>query len=71
MEIKFRNVITLIVIAGLIGGAGFAIVYEDITNPETTLADNQLFNIWIGAVIGYGGTIIAFLYSESQRSSSG
>ena len=66
VEIKFRNIVTLIVIGGLIGGAGIAITYEDILNPETSLGDNQLFNIWIGAILGYGGSIITFLYSQQD-----
>ncbi len=67
VEIKFRNIVTLIVIGGLIGGAGAAITYEDIQNPETSLGDNQLFNIWLGAILGYGGAIITFLYSQENN----
>jgi len=87
MDLKFRNLVTLIVIAGLMGGSGIAIVYDSFEHPqllvsETTLPDgtitktfannslaaNQLFNIWLGAIIGFGGAIIAFLYKQPKAS---
>jgi len=87
VEMKFRNFVTLIVIGGLICGAGVAIVAESFTQPQilatevttpdgtvtktytnNSLANNQLFNIWIGAVLGYGGAIIAVLYKARTAS---
>jgi len=87
MDIKFRNIVTLIVIAGLMGGSGVAIVYDSFEHPEVlvsetalpdgtvtktfannSLAANQLFNIWLGAIIGFGGAIIAFLYKQPKAS---
>lgn len=81
VEMKFRNFVTLIVIAGLIGGTGIAVVADSFTNAqvlvtEVTDADgivtktyhdnslqaNQTFSTWMGACLGFGGIIVAFLY---------
>lgn len=85
--IVFRNFVTLIVIGGLIGGSGIAIIAESFTQPQilvteitasdgtvtktftnNSLSNNQLFNIWIGAVISYAGSIIAVLYKAPKGS---
>ncbi len=63
MEFQFRNVVTILVIAGLIGGSGLAIVYEAVRDSTTSLAESQAFNIFLGAILGYGGAIITFLYA--------
>lgn len=90
MEIRFRNIVTIIVIAGLVGGSGAAIMYDALSNPQiltskTTspdgtvtetyeanhLSSNQIFNIWLGAVLGFGGAIIAVLYKQQQATGEG
>jgi hypothetical protein len=90
MEIKFRNVVTIIVIAGLVGGSGASIIYDAFENPEiltsrttapdgtitetfeqNNLAKNNIFNIWLGAVLGFGGAIIAVLYKQQQATGEG
>ena len=47
------------------------IVLTEVTAPDGTftktfkdnsLGESQIFNIWLGAVLGYGGAIIAVLY---------
>jgi len=83
IELKFRNFVTILVIGGLIGGAGIAISYEGLTSPQTILTEvtspdgtvtntykdnsldaSQSFNIWLGAILGFGGAIIAVLYKS-------
>ncbi len=78
---------TLLVIGGLIGGAGILIGYDglanqqvvltEITAPDGTvtktfkdnsLGESQIFNIWLGAILGYGGAIIAVLYKAKNAS---
>jgi len=87
MELKFRNFVTLLVIGGLIGGAGVVISYDGLLNQkviesETTspdgtvtisyrdnsLGESQIFNIWLGAILGYGGAIVAVLYKARTGS---
>lgn len=67
MNLEFRNVVTMLVIAGLIGGSGLAIVYEAVKDPAVSLGDSQIFNIWLGAILGYGGAIITFLYAMPSK----
>lgn len=67
MKLEFRNVVTIIVIAGLIGGSGLAIVYESVRDSTVSLGDSQVFNIFLGAILGYGGAIITFLYAMPQK----
>ena len=62
-----RFVITVFVMAILIGGSGFAIIYEALTDPTITLADSTLFNLWLGAILGFGGSIMAVLYVEDKK----
>jgi hypothetical protein len=88
MDIKFRNIVTLLVVGGLIGGAGGSIIYDSFENSQilvekttapdgtviekfenNSLTNNNIFNIWLGAVLGYGGAIVAVLYK--QRTGSG
>lgn len=78
---------TLLVIGGLIGGAGILIGYDglansqvvltEVTSPDGTitktfkdnsLGESQIFNIWLGAILGYGGAIIAVLYKAKNAS---
>lgn len=79
---------TLLVIGGLIGGGGLAIIYDgtanqnavvitEVTSPDGTftktfkdnsLGESQIFNIWLGAILGYGGAIIAVLYKAKSAS---
>lgn len=85
MELKFRNLVTLLVIGGLIGGVGVVISYDGLTNQQTilteitapdgtftktfkdnSLGESQIFNIWLGAILGYGGAIIAVLYKAPK-----
>ena len=85
VELKFRNFVTLLVIGGLIGGAGVVISYDGLVNqqvitseiisPDGTVTKNyqdnslqqsQIFNIWLGAILGYGGAIIAVLYKAKN-----
>ena len=85
VELKFRNFVTLLVIGGLIGGAGILIGYDglanqqvvisEVTGPDGTftktfkdnsLGESQIFNIWLGAILGYGGAIIAVLYKAKN-----
>lgn len=85
IELKFRNVVTLLVIGGLIGGAGIVISYDGLLNQpvllseiiapdgtitktfkDNSLGGSQIFNIWLGAILGYGGAIIALLYNASK-----
>ena len=85
VEWKFRNFVTLIVIAGLIGGSGVVVSYDGLENQQikltevaapdgtitTTYKDNSLgasqtFNIWLGAILGYGGAIVALLYKAKN-----
>ncbi len=88
VELKFRNFVTILVVGGLIGGAGLAIIYDgtanqnavvltEITSPDGTvtktfkdnsLGNSQIFNIWLGAILGYGGAIIAVLYKAKTGS---
>jgi phosphotransferase system glucose/maltose/N-acetylglucosamine-specific IIC component len=92
VELKFRNFVTLLVIGGLIGGAGVVISYDGLANTqivtsETVVVDNimnttsttytykdnslgesQIFNIWLGAILGYGGAIVAVLYKAKTGS---
>ncbi len=35
----FRNFVTLIIIGGLVGGSGIAIIADSFTNPQTLLAE--------------------------------
>ena len=62
-----RFVITVFVMACLIGGSGLAIVYEALTDPLITLANSSMFNLWIGAVLGFGGSIMAVLYVTEDK----
>lgn len=90
MEVKFRNVVTIIVILGLVGGSGFAIIYDSFEHPQilverttapdgtvteryesNSLTENQIFNIWLGAILGFGGAIIAVLYKQQQATGEG
>lgn len=85
IELKFRNVVTLLVIGGLIGGAGIVISYDGLQNQQVivsevtdadgaitktfkdnSLGESQIFNIWLGAILGYGGGIISVLYKASK-----
>ena len=85
MELKFRNFVTILVIGGLIGGAGIVISYDglenqqvvltEVTAPDGTLTktykdnslgESQVFNIWLGAVLGYGGGIVTVLYKAKN-----
>jgi len=88
MELKFRNLVTVLVVGILIGGAGLAIIYDgtanqnavvltEVTSPDGTftktfkdnsLGNSQIFNIWLGAVLSYGGAIIAVLYKAKSGS---
>ncbi len=86
MELKFRNFVTILVIAGLVGGAGIAIMYDglgsqtiltEVTAPDGTFtrtyADNSLdnsqtFGIWLGAILGFAGAIVAVLYKAKTGS---
>lgn len=87
VELKFRNFVTLLVIGGLIGGAGVVISYDglatqqvvisEVTAPDGTftktfkdnsLGESQIFNIWLGAILGYGGAIVAVLYKAKTAS---
>lgn len=84
-EMIFRNFITLIIIGGLIGGSGVAIVADTYVQPQilltevtesngtvtktfkdNSLDESKLFSIWLGAAIGYGGLIVAFLYKAKK-----
>ncbi len=84
-SLQFRNLVTLVVIGGLIGGSGGAIVYDSFIHPQiielvtetsegdtiteyldNSLKNNNMFNIWIGAILGYGGAIITFLYQGNK-----
>ena len=84
-ELKFRNFVTLIVIAGLIGGSGTAVIVDSFANPQVlvsevidtdgkitktykdnSLQSNQSFTTWMGAIIGFGGIIVAFLYKAKS-----
>ena len=85
VELKFRNFVTLLVIGGLIGGAGVVISYDGLTNQQVvtseitapdgtftktfkdnSLGESQIFNIWLGAILGFGGAIVAVLYKSSK-----
>jgi len=85
VELKFRNVVTLLVIGGLIGGAGIVISYDGLQNQQITiseviapdgtitktfkdnsLGESQIFNIWLGAILGFGGGIISVLYKAPK-----
>ena len=85
MELKFRNIVTVMVIGGLIGGSGIVISYDGLENSQiidseiispdgtvtknykdNSLQESQIFNIWLGAVLGYGGAIIAVLYKAKN-----
>ena len=85
LELKFRNVVTLLVIGGLIGGSGIVISYDGLQNQQiitsevispdgtitktfkdNSLGESQIFNIWLGAILGYGGAIIALLYKAPK-----
>lgn len=85
VELKFRNVVTLLVLGGLIGGAGIVISYDglqnqqvvltEVTAPDGTftktykdnsLGESQIFNIWLGAILGFGGAIVAVLYKSPK-----
>ncbi len=87
VELKFRNFVTLLIIGGLIGGAGILIGYDglgnsqivisEVTAPDGTftktfkdnsLSESQIFNIWLGAILGYGGAIIAVLFKAKTAS---
>ena len=86
VELKFRNFVTLLVMAGLVGGAGIAIMYDslgnqviltEVTDPDGTFtrtyADNSLdnsqtFGIWLGAILGFAGAIVAVLYKAKTGS---
>lgn len=57
-----RPYVTLFVIAVVIAGFGGVIAYEALTEPEITLSDSQAFNVFLGAILGYAGAVIAFLY---------
>ena len=67
MDLQFRNVVTILVIAGLIGGSGLAIVYEAVIDSSISLGDSQVLNIFLGAILGYGGAIITFLYAMQDK----
>lgn len=67
MDLQFRNVVTILVLAGLIGGSGLAIVYEAVKDSAVSLGDSQVFNIFLGAILGYGGAIITFLYAMPNK----
>ena len=41
------------------------------TYTSNTLDNNQIFNIWLGAVLGFGGAIIAVLYKQSSATGEG
>ena len=62
-----RFVITVLVMAVLVGGSGLAIIYEALTDPAITLSDSPIFNIWIGAILGFGGAIMAVIYVEQPK----
>lgn len=85
VELKFRNIVTLVVIGLLIGGSGVVISYDGLTNQQVTvsevidadgtitktfkdnsLGESQIFNIWLGAILGYGGGIISVLYKSPK-----
>jgi len=89
MELKFRNFVTILIIGGLIGGAGIVISYDGLahqvklsetieTNGNVTtttiiykdnsLGESQHFNLWLGAVLGFGGGIVAVLYKAKTAS---
>ena len=86
VELKFRNFVTILVMAGLVGGAGIVISYDslgqqtvltEVTSPDGTFtrtyADNSLdqsqsFNIWLGAILGFAGAIVAVLYKSKSGS---
>ena len=72
--------------AGLVGGAGIAIMYDalgtqtiltEVTDADGTFtrtyADNSLdnsqtFGIWLGAILGFAGAIVAVLYKAKTGS---
>lgn len=85
MELKFRNVVTVLVIGLLIGGAGLVISYDGLNNQQVivtevtdadgiitktfkdnSLGESNIFNIWLGAVLGYGGGIVTVLYKSPK-----
>ena len=61
MQLEFRNVITLIFILGFFGTIG-TIMYLESDGLTSTIAESQIANIAIGALITSIGTIVAFLY---------
>lgn len=69
MTLEFRNYITLIFVIGLFLVGGI-IAYEPITDPQKTLEESQLFNVFLGAVIGSVSTIVAFLYKAKNNNGS-
>ena len=85
IELKFRNLVTVIVIGGLIGGAGIIISFDGLQNQQVivseviapdgtitktfkdnSLGESQIFNIWLGAILGFGGGIVSVLYKSSK-----
>ena len=65
MTLQFRNVITLTFIFGFFATLGL-VFYLESDGFEETIAESQLSNILIGALIGSVATISAFLYKQSK-----
>lgn len=39
---------------------------EIVYTKRTTLGESQLFNIWLGSILGYGGAVIGTLYKAKS-----
>ena len=65
MTLQFRNVITLTFILGFFATLGL-VFYLESDGFESKIAESQLSNILIGALIGSVATISAFLYKQSK-----
>lgn len=59
-----RPIVTLFVVCVVVAGFGGAIVYEALTDDAISLSDSQAFNVFLGAILGFAGAVIAFLYPQ-------
>ena len=65
MKVEFRNVVTLSFIYGFFSVFGL-ILYVESAGFSQSLAESQLVNILVGALIGSVATISAFLYKSKK-----